>query len=145
MCPGHGPVISNPVQYIDDYIRGRNQRERQILELLGQNAELTTWEIMETIYADRDLVPRLLRAADRQVATHLRKLEKEGRVKVYAGKPRQKSADEVARNEEHEHERVEVIRLAEQYREEDQRRALAAQEFGQAAEWEQPPRYALAR
>ncbi|HEY3118669.1 MAG TPA: MBL fold metallo-hydrolase [Chloroflexota bacterium] len=145
MCPGHGPVISNPVQYIDDYIRGRNQRERQILELLGQNAELTTWEIMETIYADRDLVPRLLRAADRQVATHLRKLEKEGRVKVYAGKPRQKSADEVARNEEHEHERVEVIRLAEQYREEDRRRALAAQEFGQAAEWEQPPRYALAR
>ena len=56
MCPGHGPVISNPVKYIDDYVRGRNERERQILELLGQKPELTTWEIMETIYAGRDLV-----------------------------------------------------------------------------------------
>ncbi len=143
MCPGHGPVISDPVSYIDDYIRGRQERERQILELLARNAELTTWEIMETIYADRNLVPRLQRAADRQVVTHLRKLEKEGQVRVYPGKPRQKSAEEIARVEEEEHERVEVMRRAEQYREEAHRRTLGAQEFGPAAEWEQAPRYAL--
>src|SRR5947208_3583329 len=95
LCPGHGPVIEEPVAYIDAYINGRHARERQILEALTENPEMTTWAIMEQIYADLNLVPRLQRAAERQVATHLRKLEKEGRVRVYAGKPRQKTADEL--------------------------------------------------
>ena len=144
LCPGHGPIIEEPVAYIDAYIHGRHARERQILEVLAQTPELTTWAIMEQVYADLDLVPRLRRAADRQVATHLRKLEKEGRVKVYAGRPRQKSAQELAQAEEEEHERQEVIRRADEYREEARRRALLAQEQPSLAEWEDPPRYALA-
>src|SRR5437867_2701301 len=35
MCPGHGPVIEEPVAYIDAYINGRHARERQILEALA--------------------------------------------------------------------------------------------------------------
>jgi endoribonuclease LACTB2 len=144
LCPGHGPVIENPVAYIDAYIRGRHARERQILDALAQHPEMTTWAIMELIYADLDLGPRLRRAADRQVSTHLRKLEQEGRVKVYPGRPRPKSADELAREAEEEHERLETIRRADEYREQARRRALVGQEYGWMEEWEEPPRYALA-
>jgi endoribonuclease LACTB2 len=144
MCPGHGPVIENPVAYIDAYINGRHARDRQILAALAENPEMTTWDIMELIYADLNLVPRLQRAADRQVSTHLRKLEKEGRVKVYPGKPRQKTAEELAKAEEEEHEKLEVIRRADEYRDEMRRRNLIAQENPWMAEWEEPPRYALA-
>jgi endoribonuclease LACTB2 len=144
MCPGHGPVIDNPVAYVDAYISGRHAREQQILAALAQNAELTTWEIMELIYADLRLGPRLQRAADRQVATHLRKLEQEGRVTVYAGRPRQKSDDELAREEDEEHERLDVIRRADEYREQARRRALFGQENPWLEDWEVPPRYALA-
>jgi ribonuclease/clavin/mitogillin len=144
LCPGHGPVIENPVAYIDAYIHGRHERERQILAALAENPDMTTWAIMELIYADLNLVPRLQRAADRQVATHLRKLEKEGRVRVYPGKARQKTADEQAKEQEEEHERQETIRRADEYRDEARRRALVAQETPWLEEWEAPPRYALA-
>src|SRR5579883_2994547 len=143
MCPGHGPVIEDPIAYIDAYISGRHARERQILDALAAQPEMTTWEIMELIYADLNLVPRLQRAADRQVATHLRKLEKEGRIKVYPGRPREKTAEELARDEEEEHERLEVIRRADEYREQARRRALFQQENPWQEEWEVPPRYAL--
>lgn len=143
LCPGHGPVIEDPVAYIDAYISGRHERERQILDALAQTPEMTTWAIMELIYADRNLGPRLRRAADRQVNTHLRKLEREGRVKVYPGRPRQKSAQELAQAEEEEHERLDVIRRADEYREEARRRALFTQENPSMGEWEEPPRYAL--
>jgi glyoxylase-like metal-dependent hydrolase (beta-lactamase superfamily II) len=144
LCPGHGPVIDNPVAYIDAYIQGRHARERQILALLAEHPEMTTWDIMERIYADQNLGPRLRRAADRQVSTHLRKLEQEGRVRVYPGRPRQKTAEALAQEQEEEHERLEVIRRADEYREQARRQALVRQEYGAMAEWEEPPRYALA-
>jgi glyoxylase-like metal-dependent hydrolase (beta-lactamase superfamily II) len=144
MCPGHGPVIEEPVPYIDAYITGRHARERQILEALAANPEMTTWAIMEQIYADLNLVPRLQRAADRQVQTHLRKLMKEGRVQVFGGKPRVKTPEEIAQAEEEEHERLDVIARAEQYRQEAARRALIAQENPWMEDWEEPPLYSLA-
>jgi glyoxylase-like metal-dependent hydrolase (beta-lactamase superfamily II) len=144
LCPGHGPVIDNPVEYIDAYIQGRHARERQILEVLTQHPEMNSWQIMEIIYADLNLVPRLQRAADRQVQTHLRKLEKDGRVKVFAGRPRVKSPEELKAAEEEEHERLDVISRAEQYRQDMARRALVAQENPWQEEWDDPPRFALA-
>jgi glyoxylase-like metal-dependent hydrolase (beta-lactamase superfamily II) len=145
LCPGHGPIIRDPVSYIDAYIRGRHLREQQILDVLANTPEATTWAIMEIIYADLNLVPRLQRAADRQVATHLRKLEKEGRVQVYPGTPRQKSAEELVKEEEEEHEKIETIRRADVYREELRRRTLIGQENPYLTEWIDPPRYALNR
>lgn len=144
LCPGHGPVIENPVDYIDAYISGRLAREQQIIDVLAQIPGMTTWAIMELIYAERNLDPRLRRAADRQVRTHLRKLEQEGRVRVSAGRPRQRSAEQLARDAEEEHERLEVIRLADQYRDQARRRATISQENPLLEEWEEPPRYALA-
>ena len=144
LCPGHGPVIEDPIGYIDAYIAGRHARERQILDALAETPEITTWAIMERIYADSNLVPRLQRAADRQVRTHLRKLEKEGRVKAVDGKPRQKSAEELKKVEEEEHERLDIIRRADEYRDEARRRALISQENPFMEEWEEAPRYSLA-
>jgi endoribonuclease LACTB2 len=144
LCPGHGPVIEEPQSYIDAYISGRHARDRQILEALAEKPGITTWEIMEKIYADLNLVPRLQRAADRQVRTHLRKLEKEGRVKAVPGKPRQKTPDQVAREDAEEHEKLDVIRRADEYRDEMRRRTLISQENPFMEEWEEPPRYALA-
>jgi hypothetical protein len=142
ICPGHGPLIDNPREYIDDYIAHRKQREQQILTALAEGGEMTSWDIMMSIYTDID--QRLRRAADGNVRTHLRKLEKEGRVKTYEGIPRQRSAEETKQAEEQEHARQAVIRQADEYREQARRRALQAQENPLMEQWETPPRYDLA-
>src|SRR5687767_9166063 len=36
LCPGHGPIIDNPVAYINAYISGRHARDRQILAALAE-------------------------------------------------------------------------------------------------------------
>jgi ribonuclease/clavin/mitogillin len=143
ICPGHGPLIDNPSAYIDEYIHHRNQREEQILEVLGEGGELTSWEIMMKIYTDVD--PRLRRAADGNVRTHLRKLEKDGRLKVYPGKAKERPPGEVQKALEEEHERLEVIKKAEEYRDRARRMALFGQENPPMEAWEVMPKYELAR
>jgi glyoxylase-like metal-dependent hydrolase (beta-lactamase superfamily II) len=142
ICPGHGPLITDPAAYIDSYIRHRNEREQQIVAALAEGGATTSWDLMLKIYTDID--SRLRRAADNNVRSHLRKLEKEGRVAVHAGKPRQKAAEVAAKEAEEEHARLDVIRKADEYREEARRRALASQENPPSDEWEEPPRYELA-
>jgi glyoxylase-like metal-dependent hydrolase (beta-lactamase superfamily II) len=142
ICPGHGPLIENPAQWIDTYISHRERREAQIVSELSKGDAVTSWEIMERLYADVD--PRLRRSADRNVQSHLVKLEKEGRVKVHPGKPRQRSAEETAKESEEHATRQEVMRQAEAYREQDRRRALALQETPPTNEWLEPPHYELA-
>jgi glyoxylase-like metal-dependent hydrolase (beta-lactamase superfamily II) len=143
ICPGHGPLIDDPAAYIDDYIAHRNEREQQIVEALAAGEMTTSWDLMLKIYTDIDT--RLRRAADGNVRTHLRKLEKEGRITVYAGKPKVQSANEVAKQADEEHERLDVIRKADEYREQARRRELFRQENPPLDEWEEPPRYALSR
>jgi glyoxylase-like metal-dependent hydrolase (beta-lactamase superfamily II) len=139
LCPGHGPPIENPAAYIDDYIE---PRERQILNLLEGGAVRTSWEIVEALYTDID--PRLRRAADRNVRTHLDKLAKEGRMIVYEGVRRERSPAEAATAAEEEHARLEVIRRADEYREQVRRRELFLQENPPSDEWLEPPHYQLA-
>jgi hypothetical protein len=131
---------------VDGLALGQDVLERLLLEPdhHGVLSALRIHSQLAVLHADLDLVPRLKRAADRQVSTHLRKLEKEGRVKVYAGKPRQKSPQELAQAEEEEHERIEILRRADEIRDEARRRALISQENPSTGEWEDPPRYALA-
>jgi ribonuclease/clavin/mitogillin len=142
ICPGHGPLIEDPAAWIDDYIAHRDEREQQIVAQLGSGEALTSWEIMQRIYTDID--SRLRRAADRNVQSHLTKLEKDGRLKVYAGKPRRPSDAEVAKQAEEHATREEILRKAEEYREQDQRRALFLQENPPSEEWLEPPRFELA-
>jgi endoribonuclease LACTB2 len=141
ICPGHGPLIDDPASWIDSYISHREEREAQIVEQLSQGETLTSWQLMERLYTDVD--PRLRRMADRNVQSQLTKLEKEGRLKVYAGKPRQRSQDELAKEAAEHATRDAVVRQADEYREQARRRALLSQEYPPTDEWLEPPRYEL--
>jgi ribonuclease/clavin/mitogillin len=76
--PAHGPVIRNPKEKIGEYIAHRELRERQVLDALKASAPLDAMAIVKKIYVD---VPEYLHpAAASSVRSHLRKLEREGRV-----------------------------------------------------------------
>jgi glyoxylase-like metal-dependent hydrolase (beta-lactamase superfamily II) len=142
ICPGHGPLIDDPAAWIDEYIAHREQRESQILAELVKGEALTSWQLMERLYTDVD--PRLRRLADRNVQSHLTKLEKEGRLQKYAGKPRRRSDNELAKEAAEHTTREAVLRQADAYREQARRRALFLQENPPTEEWEEPPRFELA-
>ena len=78
--PAHGPVVEDGPALIAEYIEHRLLRERQILEVLG-NGPSTIPAMVERIYA---AVPKHLHAmAGQSVASHLKKLAREGRVREH--------------------------------------------------------------
>jgi glyoxylase-like metal-dependent hydrolase (beta-lactamase superfamily II) len=78
--PAHGPVVEDGPALIAEYIEHRLLRERQILQVLGDGLR-TIPAMVETIYA---AVPRHLHAmAGQSVASHLKKLAREGRVREH--------------------------------------------------------------
>ncbi|XP_065221973.1 endoribonuclease LACTB2 isoform X2 [Planococcus citri] len=79
--PGHGPVINNPVEKVKYYIEHRNKRESEILNVLNDGSEKTSWtemELVKKIY--KDTPEHLHVPASVNVNHHLKKLLKEGRV-----------------------------------------------------------------
>lgn len=80
--PGHGPVLTDPVGFIDDLIRNRLRREQSILTAieagLGEVDALTLH-----LYAKRGA--HLRKAAEHNVRAHLVKLHDEGRVQSKDG------------------------------------------------------------
>lgn len=141
ICPGHGPLITNPRERIGEYIAHREMRERQILEVLGKGGEHSSWDIMLTLYPDIDT--RLRRAANNNVEVHLRKLDAEGRLKTYGGVPKEKSEEERLKAEEHARERAEIKEKAKQIEREERLATLAAQENPPTEMWETMPKYEL--
>ena len=82
--PAHGPVIPDGCAKLREYIAHRGERERQILVALGQG-DAPIAAIVKRVYTD---VPEVLHAAAAQsVASHLRKLEREGRARRTDGRP----------------------------------------------------------
>lgn len=80
ICPGHGPVVPPPrgAELVRWYINHREQREQQILAALATGlSEIAA--ITRHVYP-RNLAKGLRHAAESNVATHLAKLVKEGRV-----------------------------------------------------------------
>jgi glyoxylase-like metal-dependent hydrolase (beta-lactamase superfamily II) len=79
IAPGHGYLIDNPTQVIDDYVAHRLEREQQVLDALAAS-DRTTAEIVTRLYVDliEELVPR----AKQSVFAHLRKLAADGRVEA---------------------------------------------------------------
>ena len=77
--PAHGPVIHDAKEKIGEYIRHRELREQQILELLSRSVTSVA-AMVKQMYAD---VPEFLHAAAAtSVRAHLRKLERDGRVRA---------------------------------------------------------------
>ena len=76
--PAHGPVIEDAQAKLTEYIEHRMLRERQILEALGDGLR-TIPTMVERIYKD---VPVTLHPmAAQSVASHLKKLARENRVR----------------------------------------------------------------
>ena len=78
LCPGHGQVIYDGAARIRWYIKHRQEREGQVLAALADGAA-TVDGVVSAIYP-RNLRKNLRPAAARNVATHLAKLQAEGRV-----------------------------------------------------------------
>ena len=79
--PAHGPVVEDGPALIAEYIEHRLLRERQILDVLS-DGPCTIPAIVERVYA---AVPKHLHAmAGQSVASHLKKLAREGRVSEHA-------------------------------------------------------------
>lgn len=75
--PGHGDMIDTPGAVIDEYIRHRLDRERQVLEALRGGPRRIA-DMVPEIYVD---VPQMLHGiAAMSVYAHLLKLRDEGRV-----------------------------------------------------------------
>lgn len=141
ICPGHGALVHDPRERLQQYVDHRNMRERQIVGALKEGGQLSSWDIMLRLYPEIDT--RLRRAADNNVRSHLRQLEQEGRLKTYEGKPRRPSKAKQLRQEEHARVRQQVIKQADKYRAEQLRAIRRAQENPPTDEWIEPPRYEL--
>ena len=81
--PAHGPLIRDGEAKLREYIDHRQMREDQILAALGAGS-LTIAELVAQIYAGYP--PSLHGPAGESVGSHLRKLEKEGRVGIATGR-----------------------------------------------------------
>jgi glyoxylase-like metal-dependent hydrolase (beta-lactamase superfamily II) len=81
--PAHGPCIEDGVAKLREYIAHREQREGQIVAALRAIGPALIPELVKRIYVD---VPSVLHpAAAQSVASHLLKLEGEGRTRREAG------------------------------------------------------------
>ena len=78
IAPGHGQLITDPLERIDEYVEHRLAREAQILDELGAAGAATIPSLVATIYPD--LVEELVPRAEQSVLAHLIKLRDEGRV-----------------------------------------------------------------
>ena len=76
--PGHGHLIDDPKAKLSEYVEHRLERERQIVELLGELGSTTIELLVERIYVG--LVDELVPRARQSVHAHLRKLAAEGAV-----------------------------------------------------------------
>ncbi|HEY4281269.1 MAG TPA: MBL fold metallo-hydrolase [Conexibacter sp.] len=77
IAPGHGPLVEDPAAKLDEYVAHRLQRERSVLDALG-DGKRTVDELLDTVWAD---APAALRpAAAVTLAAHLDKLADEDRL-----------------------------------------------------------------
>jgi glyoxylase-like metal-dependent hydrolase (beta-lactamase superfamily II) len=78
IAPGHGDIIHAPYAAIDWIIGHRLEREDKVAAAVAANPDLTTRELVTSVYRDVDAA--LYDIAERSLLAHLEKLEHEGRV-----------------------------------------------------------------
>ncbi len=78
IAPGHGHLITEPYEKIDEYVAHRLEREAQVLAAVQEAGTTTIDEIVAQLYPAliEELVPR----AKQSVHAHLRKLVDDGKV-----------------------------------------------------------------
>jgi len=83
---GHGPVVRDGAKTIRGYIDHRLERESQVLKVLGttpSEGSWTTWTITLRVY--EGYPESLLAPAAGGILLHLKKLEKDGKVRHLGG------------------------------------------------------------
>ena len=83
LLPAHGPAIDAPGRLIRMYIDHRREREEQVLAAL-RAGDPSPDAIVARVYVG--LADALVPMARESVTAHLRKLEKEGRIRLDAGR-----------------------------------------------------------
>jgi glyoxylase-like metal-dependent hydrolase (beta-lactamase superfamily II) len=78
ILPAHGAVIDDPRQLLDEYLAHRREREAQVVDALREGIS-TPDAIVERLYVG--VKERLIPFARESVLAHLRKLERDGRVR----------------------------------------------------------------
>ncbi|NRA42853.1 MAG: MBL fold metallo-hydrolase [Pseudomonadales bacterium] len=81
LAPGHGEMITQPLDEIDHLITHRLTRETKVLDCLQGLPAVTTSTLVSSVYDDVD--QSLHAVAECSLLAHLIKLETEGRVKQY--------------------------------------------------------------
>lgn len=76
--PGHGPLVTDAMARLGEYLAHRRARERQVLNALHDHGPTSVEDLVERIYVD--LAPGLAPMAARNVRACLDKLADEGRV-----------------------------------------------------------------
>jgi glyoxylase-like metal-dependent hydrolase (beta-lactamase superfamily II) len=78
IAPGHGHLITDPIERIDGYIAHRLEREAQVLGTVRAAGATTIADIVDALYPD--LIDELVPRARQSVHAHLQKLADEGHV-----------------------------------------------------------------
>ncbi len=84
LCPGHGPLITDPNVKLGEYIEHRLDRERRLLGALAAGHR-NVQELLDEVWDDAP--PELRPAAAVTLAAHLDKLEEEGRLPAGVERP----------------------------------------------------------
>jgi glyoxylase-like metal-dependent hydrolase (beta-lactamase superfamily II) len=77
LCPGHGPYVWDPAAKLDEYIAHRLEREQRLLDALDAGLR-TQDELLDSAWSDAPAELRYF--AGLSLASHLEKLEEEGRL-----------------------------------------------------------------
>lgn len=80
LAPGHGEVMTEPLQMIDTLIRHRLRREQKVLSAVTTLQSCTLDELVELAYDD--VAPHLIPWAKKTMLAHLYKLQREGHVRA---------------------------------------------------------------
>jgi glyoxylase-like metal-dependent hydrolase (beta-lactamase superfamily II) len=77
LCPGHGPYVWDPAAKLDEYVAHRLERERRLTDALDAGLR-TRDELLDSAWSDAPAELRYF--AGLSLASHLEKLEQEGRL-----------------------------------------------------------------